>query len=109
MPKFSRSAPSGSPEPGVRALPVEAARRGRGLTAHEAAEFLGVKISTLAKWRQLGIGPPYSDRLGRDPRYHSADLDDFLWGEGVVRNSVEAKHRRRRRRATAPSNNQETA
>lgn len=73
-------------------------RRGRGLTAQEAAQLLGVKVSTLAKWRQLGIGPPYSDRLGRDPRYHPDDLDEFLWGDGVVRNSVEAKHRRRKRR-----------
>lgn len=73
-------------------------RSGRGLTAQEAAAQLGVKVSTLAKWRQLGIGPPYSDSLGRDPRYHPDDLDEFLWGEGVARNSVEAKHRRRRRR-----------
>lgn len=73
-------------------------RSGRGLTAPEAAAQLGVKVSTLAKWRQLGIGPPYSDSLGRDPRYHPDDLDEFLWGEGVARNSVEAKHRRRKRR-----------
>lgn len=73
-------------------------RRGRGLTAQEAAEYLGVKVSTLAKWRQLGVGPPYSDRLGRDPRYHADDLDEFLWGDGVAHNSVEAKHRRRRRK-----------
>lgn len=73
-------------------------RRGKGLTAQQAAEVLGVKVSTLAKWRQLGIGPPYSDSLGRDPRYHPEDLDEFLWGEGVVRNSVEAKQRRRKRR-----------
>lgn len=72
-------------------------RRGRGLTAHEAAQLLGVKVSTLAKWRQLGIGPAYSDSLGRDPRYHPDDLDEFLWGKGVVRNSVEAKQRRRKR------------
>ena len=79
----------------------EQIRRGRGLTAHDAAEYLGVKVSTLAKWRQLGIGPPYSDRLGRDPRYHADDLDEFLWGDGVAHNSIEAKHRRRRRRKAA--------
>ena len=83
-------------------------RRGKGLTAQEAAEVLGVKVSTLAKWRQLGIGPPL-DRLGRDPRYHPDDLDEFLWGEGVVRNSVEAKHRRRKRRRTQAGADQETA
>jgi len=75
-------------------------RRGRGLTSQEAAQFLGVKVSTLAKWRLLGVGPPYSDSLGRDPRYHQDDLDTFLWGQGVVHNSGEAKQRRRRRRVS---------
>lgn len=79
----------------------EPPRRGRGLTAQEAAAYIGIKVSTLAKWRQLGVGPPYSDRLGRDPRYHQNDLDAFLWGDGVAHNSVEAKHRRRRRKTEA--------
>jgi hypothetical protein len=81
----------------TRSLTADRVRKGRGLTAQEAADILRVKVSTLAKWRQLGIGPPYSDRLGRDPRYHPDDLDDFLWGDGVAHNSVEAKNRRRRR------------
>lgn len=83
----------------MKADSTERVRKGRGLTAQEAASILGVKVSTLAKWRQLGVGPPYSDSLGRDPRYHPDDLDDFLWGRGVVVNSVEAKHRRKRRTA----------
>lgn len=87
--------------PSVQDLPAKAVRRGRGLSAQEAADILSVKVSTLAKWRQLGIGPPYSDRLGRDPRYHPDDLDAFLWGDGVVGNSVEAKHRRRKRQSAA--------
>lgn len=87
--------PSANAEPSV-----DKVRRGRGLTAQEAAHFLGVKVSTLAKWRLLGVGPPYSDSLGRDPRYHQDDLDTFLWGEGVVHNSGEAKQRRRRRRVS---------
>ncbi|MBV9062978.1 MAG: hypothetical protein JOY77_08640 [Alphaproteobacteria bacterium] len=53
-----------------------------------------------AKWRQLGIGPRYSAALGRDPRYHADDLDAFLWGAGVVSNSVEAKHLRRERKCS---------
>ncbi len=74
--------------------PAQPIRRGPGLTAKEAADYVGVKVSTLAKWRQLGIGPRYSAALGRDPRYHRDDLDEFLWGGGLVTNSVEAKHMR---------------
>jgi hypothetical protein len=71
--------------------------RGRGLTAREASEFLGVKLSTLSAWRSLGKGPPYSCALGRDARYALQDLEEFLWGaDRIVRNSVEAKHRRKR-------------
>jgi hypothetical protein len=68
------------------------------MTATEAAAHLGVKPSTLAKWRQKGNGPHFSTALGRDPRYHLDDLDAFLWGDGLVGNSVEAKHRRSERK-----------
>ena len=73
-------------------------RRGPGLRADEAAKYLGVKLDTLAKWRQLGKGPPFSDALGRDPRYHADDLDAFLWGDGVAVNSADAWARRQKRR-----------
>jgi len=76
----------------------EPVRRGRGLTANEAASYCGVKPSTLAKWRLKGIGPRFSTALGRDPRYHVDDLDAFLWGEGVVINSAEASERRLKRK-----------
>jgi hypothetical protein len=68
------------------------------MTAQEAADYLSVKVSTLAKWRKKGKGPRFSDALDRSPRYHQDDLDCFLWGEGVVGNSVEATERRARRR-----------
>jgi hypothetical protein len=73
-------------------------RRGPGMNARDAATYCGVKVSTLAKWRQSGQGPKFSDRLRRDPRYHIDDLDAFLWGDGVVSNSVEASERRARRK-----------
>jgi hypothetical protein len=76
----------------------EPVRRGRGMTAQEAAAYLSVKISTLAKWRKKGKGPRFSDALDRSPRYHQDDLDNFLWGDGLVGNSVEATERRARRR-----------
>jgi len=75
-------------------------RRGRGMTAKEAAAYCGVTVATLASWRQRSsIGPKFSARLGRDPRYHIDDLDAFLWGDQVVTNSVEAKHQRAGRKA----------
>jgi hypothetical protein len=75
-------------------------RSGPGLSASEAANYLSIKIDTLAKWRQRGKGPPFSDALGRDPRYHIDDLDSFLWGDGVAVNSAEA-YARRKKRASA--------
>ncbi len=83
----------------MRKPPLEPTRRGRGLTAKEAAEYCGVAIATLAKWRQRGWGPSYSCALGRDPRYHAEDLDAFLWGGGLVGNSVEAAQQRKERKA----------
>jgi len=79
-------------------------RRGPGMTAKAAADYCGVRPSTLAKWRQLGTGPRFSDRLGRDPRYHLDDLDAFLWGDGVVSNSVEANMRRSERKRQRENN-----
>lgn len=70
--------------------------RGRGLTAREAAEYLGVKESTLSKWRTLGKGPRYSCALGRDPRYALADLEEFLWSpDRIVTSAVQARSFRR--------------
>ena len=68
---------------------TDTTRSGRGLTAAEAAEYLGVTVGTLAKWRLRGEGPPYSAAFKKHPRYNSADLDAFLWGN-VVTNTAEA-------------------
>lgn len=50
--------------------------------AREAALYLQISTSSLAKWRISGFGPKFS-KLGRAVRYRIADLDDF-----VTRNSV---------------------
>ncbi len=48
------------------------------LTPPQAATFLGVSTSTLAHWRQTGVGPPCV-RLSRNVvRYRHADLLQFL-------------------------------
>lgn len=43
----------------------------------ELAEYLGVPIKTLYKWRQQGTGP-CSVRVGRHIRYFVGDVRDWL-------------------------------
>lgn len=51
---------------------------GRKLRPHEAATFLGMSTSTLAKWRVYGIGPAFS-RLSRGlVVYDGRDLEAFV-------------------------------
>lgn len=45
------------------------------LTTQEAAEYLGLKPSTLEKWRVVGGGPEFRKLGGRSVRYHRDDLD----------------------------------
>ena len=42
-----------------------------------AAEYLGVSIKSLEKWRLLREGPPYV-KLGRAVRYRQIDLDAYM-------------------------------
>lgn len=45
--------------------------------AHEAAGYLGLSVSTLAKLRLTGEGPRYV-RLGRRVLYDPSDLDAWI-------------------------------
>jgi len=47
------------------------------LTPREAANYLGLSTSWLAKLRLTGEGPPFL-KLGRQVRYWRADLDAWL-------------------------------
>ena len=49
----------------------------KGMSAIEAAEFLGLTPQTLANFRFLGRGPAYS-KLGRRVIYLKPDLDWYL-------------------------------
>jgi predicted DNA-binding transcriptional regulator AlpA len=55
--------------PMIEILPV--------LDANEAARFLGLSQSTLAKLRVSGGGPVFC-KLGRRVLYRRVDLDDYL-------------------------------
>jgi transcriptional regulator with XRE-family HTH domain len=67
----------------------------RWLTQKEAAEYIGVSVTTLAKWRQRGNGPPWSAAFA-DPRYSLERLDQYMT-EAEVYNSVEAQQLRKGR------------
>jgi excisionase family DNA binding protein len=43
----------------------------------EAAKYLGVSLSTLARWGSNGDGPPYYV-VGAKARYRLSDLDEFI-------------------------------
>jgi len=47
------------------------------LTTPEAADYLGLAVSTLNKWRCHGGGPEFL-KLGRAVRYRKDDLDRFV-------------------------------
>lgn len=45
--------------------------------ADKAAEFLGVSVTTLSKWRWLGKGPKFV-RIGRSIRYPLESLQAYV-------------------------------
>jgi predicted DNA-binding transcriptional regulator AlpA len=57
----------------------------RALNAADAADYLGVSPSTLAKWRISGGGPRYV-KAGRRVTYRLQDLEE--WQNACVRRST---------------------
>jgi excisionase family DNA binding protein len=51
--------------------------REKTLSRADAAEYLGVSVSTLARWASNNEGPPYY-LLGAKARYRYSDLDEFI-------------------------------
>lgn len=47
------------------------------LDSDQAADYLGLKRTTLEAWRCRGGGPKFV-KLGRLVKYRRADLDDFV-------------------------------
>ncbi len=47
------------------------------LRVRDAADYVGLSISTLAKWRITGFGPRYI-KAGARVLYDRADLDEWL-------------------------------
>ena len=63
----------------------------------EAAHFLGLSQSWLAKLRLTGDGPPYM-KVGRQVRYSRADL--MSWAEKTVRQNTSQMPNHHQRRLT---------
>jgi excisionase family DNA binding protein len=53
---------------------------GERLWASEAAEYLRVSRSTLAKWRMKGEGPPFHRCGRRLIYYYRTEIDNWLEG-----------------------------
>jgi predicted DNA-binding transcriptional regulator AlpA len=60
----------------------------RRLWAREAAEYLRVSRSTLAKWRMRGEGPPFH-RFGKRLTYYlKGELDQWFVDSDVANNGA---------------------
>jgi excisionase family DNA binding protein len=51
--------------------------REKTLTRRDAAKYLGISVSTLARWASNHQGPPYY-LVGAKARYRYSDLDEFI-------------------------------
>ena len=50
------------------------------LSPQEVADWLGVPVATVYRWRQTGGGPP-GYRVGRHVRYREFEVIDWLDGQ----------------------------
>lgn len=53
------------------------------LNEHEAAEWLGLDVTTLRDWRFRRVGPAYLKYLNKSVRYPVAELTRFADGSRV--------------------------
>lgn len=74
------------------------------LSTAEAAEFLGLSTSALAKWRVYGAGPDYV-KLGRRVAYTRAALEEFV--RTRTRRSTSELRDQKNSRTPSESNNSE--
>jgi hypothetical protein len=85
---IERAPARGAAKPAAQAKPARrvhtkasdpaAAPRPVVLDAREAAQYLGVSVSTLKSWRAKKIGPRWTLRGARLIGYRPADLERFL-------------------------------
>jgi excisionase family DNA binding protein len=68
------------------------------LTPLEAARYVRISVSTLAKWRVYGGGPPFI-RIGRVIRYSRGELDAYMAAR-IARSTSDLSNRGKKRRGT---------
>jgi excisionase family DNA binding protein len=88
-PEFSKLASvappgDGDTEPHSQAQSVATSQADPHYTPRQAAEYLGVSISTLNRWEARGIGPERF-QLGSIVRYRKSRLDAFIAGHSGPR------------------------
>lgn len=60
------------------------------LWTEDAADYIGVGVTTLYRWRRDGYGPPSTQHGRRRYRYRIADLDAWMNGDTVDSEPVRA-------------------
>jgi DNA-binding transcriptional regulator YiaG len=69
----------------LKALRSRGVERPVVLSANDAAQYLGVSVSTLKNWRAKSIGPNWTMRGARLVAYRPVDLEKFLDDNGARR------------------------
>jgi predicted DNA-binding transcriptional regulator AlpA len=59
-----------------------------------AAEYLGITLDMLQRWRTAGTGPRFMPWGHRTVRYRIRDLDDWLDAQRTAANTAEAARMR---------------
>lgn len=66
--------------------PQEATTTDPLMRSDAVADYLGVMVPALEKWRQLGTGPDYI-KVGRLVRYKKSALDAWLTERTIIPNA----------------------
>jgi excisionase family DNA binding protein len=56
---------------------MDGPERERLLSEQELADYLGVHVDTVRRWRRIGTGPPVA-WVGTKPRYRPSQVEQWL-------------------------------
>lgn len=76
------------------------------LNEHDVARITGLSLSTVRRWRLLGLGPAYIKVSGSAVRYRQQDLQEYLDSRRTGGLQAESRHESggiKRQRTAQPS------